>query len=376
MVDSSPHLYWAQGRALGFTDNVLDRGLARMAASEGRGLGPILSLNHLAHLSGVSYLYLRNIVQRRVDPYADVVISKRTGGMRYISAPEPILMDVQRLILRRALSSLDLHPRTYAYRRGRSIVNCAQHHVGARWLIKFDLHNFFDTIFEKRVYRVFLEQGYSELVAFELARLCTRSTLHTFPDRDVMKRYPVIPSYAIGSQGRLPQGAPTSGALANAVATPLDRELFEFATQTHLVYTRYSDDLTFSADERFTRANAAPVIRQVGAIVQRNSFVLHHKKTRIVPPGARHVVLGLLVDSTEVRLLPEFRRRVEVHVRGVTKFGLAPHAAVRRFRSILSFVNYMDGCLAFAEGVEPDWAEKTRGAWRQGLVESGFPLEV
>jgi hypothetical protein len=35
-------------------------------------------------------------------------------------------------------------------------------------------------------------------------------------------------------------------------------------------------------------------------------------KTRIVPPAARHVILGLLVDHDRVRLQPEYKRRIDI----------------------------------------------------------------
>lgn len=375
MASSSPHLYRREGMKRGVPHHVLDRAISQMGRSDAHGSGPILSLNHLAHLSGGSHRYLRRIVQRRVDPYTDVVHKKRNGASRPISIPEPVLMDVQRVILRRALKSLSLHPRSFAYQRGRSIVDCARLHVGARYLLKFDLHDFFGGISEKRVYQVFLGRGYSKLVSLELARLCTRAPVDAgwYP-RESADTRTAISSYLVGKQGRLPQGSPTSGALANAVATPLDHALSDLAESSALVYTRYSDDLVFSGSGPFHRREAASVVQEVAAIVSRNGFTLHGKKSRLIPPGARHVVLGLLVDENEVRLLPEFRRRVEVHIRGVRQFGLAHHVASRKFQSIFSFVDHVHGCLAFAKDVDPVWSAKMRSVWMDALAENGYPV--
>ncbi|HEY3558724.1 MAG TPA: reverse transcriptase family protein [Kribbella sp.] len=375
MDHPSPHLYRAQGVRLGIPEDVLERAISQTARNEEQRAGAILSLRHLAQLSGAPYLYLRKIVQRTIDPYAAIAIKKRGGGTRMLSAPEPILMDVQRLILRRALRSIESHPRSFAYQNNRSIVDCARLHVGAHWLIKLDLHDFFGSISEKRAYEVFNRQGYSNLVSFELARLCTRAGLRWAPPPPSADKYRAIPSYSTGNIGSLPQGGPTSGAIANAVATPLDHGLHTLADSAGLTYTRYSDDLTFSGASRFKRSDAAAFIRRVGPIVSSNGLLLHHRKTRVVPPGARHVVLGLLVDEHGVRLLPEFRRRVEVHVRGVRKFGLTAHVASRGFKSIFSFVNHVDGCLAFGASVDPDWADRTRAEWLDALIDNSFPID-
>ncbi len=345
MSQPPPHRYLADGKASGAPETALRAAIARIAETDAHDAAPILSLGHLAHLSGAPYLYLRQIVQRVIDPYADITRVKKTGGARPISAPEPVLMDVQRIILQRALEGLPQHPASFAYRKRRSIVMCAQRHVGARWLLKFDLHDFFGWISERRVYEVFRSRGYPALVSFELARLCTRSFL-AGGWRMHGRRYTAVPSYDVGRIGHLPQGGPTSGALANAVATPLDEALYRLSYQAGFTYTRYSDDLVLSTAAPFNRAIASSVIGAVRKTVADQNFRLHAKKTRVVPPCARHIDLGLVVGDDNVRLTREFRRKIQVHVRGVSKFGLMVHADYRRFRSVLAFINHVEGCLA------------------------------
>lgn len=367
MADPSPHRYLKQGLALGVPENVLRSAARHLEMSYAAEAGPILSLRHLALLSGAPYLYLREVVQRQRDPYVDICRPKQTGGTRLISAPEPVLMDVQRLILHRALGRDAGHRASYAYRKRRSIVMCAQQHRGMRWMLKFDLHDFFGQVSEKRVWHEFRARGYSPLVSLELARICTRApSAPVRPSRT--GRYPAIPSYDVQTVGWLPQGSPTSGALANAVATPLDADLQELAMASGYVYTRYSDDLVFSSAGFFDRQAAKVAIGAVRELVRAHGFSLHQKKTRVVPPGARHVVLGLLVGEESVRLTPEFRRRVETHVRGVARFGLAEHVRHRKFHSVLSFVSHVDGCLVFALDVEPQWAAKVGEEWRTAVA--------
>ena len=327
MAASSPHLYFAQGLARGHDREVVSRARSVRSRLLANGVPPILSLRHLAQLTGVSYKYLREIVERGRDPYLDINRRKRGGGIRAISSPEPVLMDVQRWLLHNVFSLVPTHPMSFAYQRNRSIVQCAEQHVGAHWLVKLDLHDFFGSIPENRIFDILLNLGYSRLVSLEIARICTRLLGPRHEGYQNFRAYTAIPSYVVGSHGVLPQGAPTSGALANAVASKLDAKLHDLAASRGLSYTRYSDDLTFSAGPDYDRKQARALIAHVRNIVRDQQFLLHEKKTHVVPPGARAVVLGLLVDSQGVRLLPEYKRRLQIHIRGVGKFGLVEHAS-------------------------------------------------
>lgn len=365
-----PNFYYEKGRGLGISTDTLDRATAEVARLAAQNAYPILSLAHLAHETGATYSYLREVVSRTRDPYRSIAVPKATGGLRPISAPEPILMDVQRWILDHILDRLASHSASYAYRKEVSIVQCASQHQGAQWMVKMDLHNFFGTVNEASVYRVFRSLGYRKLVAFELARITTR--LEGARNAHWLAQTAAIPSYSVAGVGVLPQGGPTSGILANAAASRLDVFLQHLALSRQLTYTRYSDDLVFSARNAFRRDAAQSLVGEITGLIRKAGFIVHRGKTRIVPPGARKVVLGLLVDST-VRLLPEHRRRIEVHLRGCEQNGLANHAAHRGFDSVFSFVNHLDGWIAFSLGVERERATAWRLRLHRILENEGLP---
>jgi hypothetical protein len=153
-----------------------------------------------------------------------------------------------------------------------------------------------------------------------------------------------------------------------------DARLHDLALSEGLVYTRYSDDLIFSAGADFSRQRAAELIRQAAAILERRGFSPHRAKTRVVPPGARHVVLGLLLAEGHVHPLPEFKRRVEIHIRGVAKFGAAEHARHRHFDSVFGMINHVDGCIAFADSIDSAFAGNAQDAWNAALRECGYAL--
>lgn len=372
MTKLSPHLFISNGALKGINPEALQRAVNFRSVIAASGAFPVLTLRDLSYQTNVPYLYLRGLVDRKFDGYSSITRVKKDGSQRRIASPQPKLMHVQRWLLHNVLVASKHHDASFAYREGRSIVDCAWHHAGSNWLVKLDLHDFFGTIREPRVYRTFAELGMPSLLSFELARICTRSN----------QRVPV-PSgigsgqtknnfvYSEAVPGHLPQGAPTSGALANTAAFGLDVMLRAIAKDMSFEYSRYSDDLTFSSSMPFSRQNATKLIAAATHAITLAGFTVHNHKTRIIPPGARKVVLGLLVDDA-VHLLPEFRRQLSNHIRGVDKFGLVEHARHRGFRSALSLVNFVDGSIAFAHDVDEKWAVRCRNSWFAALNRDGF----
>jgi RNA-directed DNA polymerase len=366
MISDSPHLYIMHGLEAGTSPDVLEAALEQAEVPEGLGLASVLTLNHLAHQTRTPYIYLRGIAERRFDPYRDIQIARRNGRpMRAISTPEPLLMNVQRWINSRILARIDSHPASFAYEVGKSIKLCASKHLSAEWLVKIDIRNFFESITEDRIVQVFKTAGYQPLPALELARVCTRYPPHA--DHVLNERYrsgapehTTISAYRKPFRGFLPQGAPTSGALANLVCRRLDAKMAVLARNHGTIYTRYADDMVFSGGRNtFRRRQAERLVHEAG---------------KIVPPGARKIVLGLLVDGMDVRLSRRLRQRILLHIRGAEKFGLANHVQHVNFTSIDGFVNHVSGLLAFAADIEPEWARNLRLTWQVCLARNGWTV--
>ena len=164
MTVGPPNIYIQEGKRLNVPKDIITNALAHASRNQKHGVAPILTLNHLSHLTGTNYRYLRQIVQRRRDPYHVFQIRKRKGGRRIICVPDQPLMVVQRWIHKNVLSRLSHSPRSFAFHKGSSIVDCASEHCGNRWLIKIDIRRFFESITEKQVYRLF----------FNIARLIAK----------------------------------------------------------------------------------------------------------------------------------------------------------------------------------------------------------
>ena len=319
-------------------------------------------------MTGVSYGILRQVVERTLpDPYRFFRVQKRSGGYRQICVPQPSLFRVQKWIAKYVLRNSQgrIHTSSRAFAPKQSVVGCAEQHCGCTWLVKVDIQQFFESISERQAYYAFRRLGYQRLISFELARICTR-VAESAPGRYRHIRWgnrseattsTVLTGYASPRVGNLPQGAPTSPMLSNLAMWRLDEGIAALAAESGLVYTRYADDLIFStAADDYTRAKAEELIRKV--YEQMLPFGLRPRttKTVIAPPGARKIVLGLLVDRDRPRLRREFRATLEQHVYCLAKNGPATHAQRRGFRSIFSLQQYVTGLLNYATQVDPDYA--------------------
>jgi RNA-directed DNA polymerase len=151
--------------------------------------------------------------------------------------------------------------------------------------------------------------------------------------------------------------------LANIAMHGADEALHTLATSSGLTYTRYADDLTFSTtDPDFSRELASTVVRSVYRILGKYGFSPNVAKTQIVPPRARKIVLGLLVDEPSPRLPREFREKVRMHLYYIKKDGVGParHAANRGFTAVASLRNVLYGLAAFATQIEPPYGLSIR----------------
>ena len=119
----------------------------------------------------------------------------------------------------RSLVRVPTHAAAHGFVRGRSALTHAAAHLGRDVVISLDLHTFFTGSTAARAYGLFRGLGYPEPVAHTLAALVTNqvpvTVLSRIPtggdagDRHLLRSRLRVP--------HLPQGAPTSPALANLV---------------------------------------------------------------------------------------------------------------------------------------------------------------
>ncbi len=188
--------------------------------------------------------------------------------------------------------------------------NAERHAVGTRLFASYDLKDFFPSVTTNQVvkalrrlpphstYRAFSESEKTdfEWASNDLVALLSRLTTH---------------------KGRLPQGAPTSPALASLAFVPCDRKIMGAISQHGQLrsteYTRYGDDLTFSIPlARFASAKEfqAAVNQVLTSSLTGTGFELNPKKTRAGDSRTGFHVTGLLVRNRKIDLPRSQKRRL------------------------------------------------------------------
>lgn len=290
-----------------------------------------LSVNELRWLC-----YQREVTSK--SHYTRFEIPKRSGGVRAIWAPLPKLKQAQHWILHEILERLVVHGSAHGFITGRSIVSNAAEHINSQLLVKVDVENFFPSISWRRVKGVFRKAGYPEQIATLLALLCTESP------REIVE-HEGKQVYVALAERCLPQGAPTSPALTNALCLRLDRRLTGFAHKAGWRYTRYADDLTFSLP--MNSKNPAEISRLLGTlkrVLGEEGFELNEKKTRVIRQGDVQAVTGLVVNGEQApRVSRALKRQMRAAVHNLRQGKALPEGeSIQRLRGYAAYIAMTD----------------------------------
>lgn len=265
----------------------------------------------------------RTVEGERLRNYRYATLPRPGRPVRVIERPKRRLKEIQRRILHEILDRIPVHAAAHGFTRGRSVRSHASEHTGRFVVIRLDLEDFFAHVAAGRVYGIFRTAGYPEAVAHSLTALCTNvipaSVWAALPRPTTLPG--IDAHHRLGRRlatPHLPQGAPTSPALANLAAFRLDRRLTGLAASLDAGYTRYADDLTFSGPARLVEA-ASTLRRAVADIARAEGFRVNDHKSTLATRAGRQRVCGVVVNDglnlprTEYDLLRAILHNARVH---------------------------------------------------------------
>jgi RNA-directed DNA polymerase len=309
---------------------------------------------------------LRGLEYHRKTPqilrnYRYRALTKLSGSIRLIEAPKPRLKEIQRQILTRILEKIPSHPAAHGFVKGRSIKTFVAPHVGQRVVLRMDLRDFFPSIPRARIQALFRTIGYSEPVADRLGGICTNAApqeawKHPGVDVDPQQLREARELYA---RHHLPQGAPTSPAIANLCAFRVDCRLSGLAKAVGAQYTRYADDLAFSGGDEFDRRVERFSIH-VAAILHEEGFHVHHRKTRIMRQGVRQHLAGLVANEHVNVMRPDFDR-LKAILTNCVRLGLDS----QNRDAHANFRMHLEGRVAFVESINAIKGKRLRAIFEK-----------
>ena len=233
------------------------------------GLPVIQTVNDFSQITHISKYTIYQLSKHADKHYKTYTIPKKSGGLRTICQPSKKLKGLQSWILVNILNKLKVSSSCKGFERGSSTADNAEPHKTANAILTLDLKDFFPTIKRNKVYSIFKSVGYNARISSILTNFCT-------------------------FEGALPQGSPCSPKLANLSAWSLDVRVQGYVGKRGITYTRYADDLSFSA---LSPSKVVRIIPMIKSIIKDENFEVNPAKTRIAGSARAKKITGLIIAN-------------------------------------------------------------------------------
>lgn len=248
---------------------------------------------------------------------------------RIIHPPLSPLKEIQRILLRRIYNQVCWLPCLHGWIPGNSIITNARPHIGKDLILTYDISDFFPSTTDKMVRDCFQSLGFGWDASDALTKIVTLN-------------------------GSLPQGAPTSPAIANLVFKPSDVPLIKLCRKHGLTYTRYGDDITISGDKDFRYLTQA-----ILGNIERQGFKVNPKKIKHMFSHERQIVTGLVVNH---KLSPtnEFIKETKTLIRRSRQEG--PDSIADEYGwTVMQLRQKITGRITFVRSIYPKKGRLLRG---------------
>jgi hypothetical protein len=263
----------------------------------------------LARLLGMTPMELENI-SATAGSYYKPRLDKAKGKARWLEPSSGVLKGLQSGILTTFLRNYPFPHYVQGSVTSRSTLSNAKVHCGQEEMVRVDIARCFPSITNQMVYRALVRR------------------LHASPP--VAALLTPLLTY----RGHLPQGCPTSPALANLVLLDVDERIAAAVERAGCTMTRWVDDIVISG-----RAGApAALIGAVTSAIRAVGLRVNRRKLTILRRSVRQVVTGYVTNGR----LPSVCKRARARARS------AVHHAVQS--KALDFdVRVAEGLVAYVQ---------------------------
>lgn len=277
--------------------------------------GRFKSLRNENDLAALLETNTNNLQLLQVNPeYHIYEIPKKDGSMRLIEDPQDQLKQTLHWLNHylQAIYYFQRPTAVYGFcvscrdEVDRNVVNNAKSHLGKPFLLVMDLHDFFHTVTIEMVYQTFN----SQFPVFESKMIDTLTCISTYKDR-------------------LPMGSPASPVISNMAALNMDAELENFCNAAAIKYTRYADDMVFSANEAITEGDE----KMLREAITNSGFIVNENKVKHYHPGEEACITGLRLTANGIALQEGYIEQLEEEIKRLQTVMMVEY----RYRTGMSF---------------------------------------
>ncbi|MFN7253357.1 MAG: reverse transcriptase family protein [Anaerobacillus sp.] len=282
----------------------------------------IFDVNQLLLLFEIEVDELEKFVINNTNHY---FVRKRNGELREVWNPNYKLKAIQKWILKNILNNIEVSICSHGFVKNKSILTNAQVHLHQDpfWVFSTDIKDFFPSIKQNEIKKIFMEIGYSEAVS---EVFCLLTTVNE----------------------SLAQGFPTSPAISNVFFRKIDEEFQQIAHKYNIRYSRYADDITFSGIQKKGYLTLVKKLKQIiYYTLSKYNLNINEKKTRLMKDNHAKIVTGLVVTSEGVRVPQKYIRMLNKEIYYCQKFGVNEHLKYHGLITIANYKGYLIGLARF-----------------------------
>jgi RNA-directed DNA polymerase len=301
-------------------------------------------LNKLGASLLLSQQELLKLIRSAPRRYKVYQIPKRNPGQfRTIAQPAKEVKALQYWVIENFLDQFAVHSAATGYREGLNIADNARPHVHGRFLLKLDFKDFFPPL-KARDFRVFLRRRKVTLEPGDVEVL-ERILFWKPKDTNLLC---------------LSIGAPSSPLLSNLLLADFDSQLTKLCSANEVTYTRYADDLSFSADlsPKLAVIEQA-VVNLCNRLTSPKLTINPEKIVRVSKKKTRRITGLVLTNDAKVSLGRDLKRRVRATVHHFVR-GKLNDEQTRELR----------GMLAYVKSVEPRFLTRLRKKYGSTVIRS------
>jgi hypothetical protein len=295
----------------------------------------------LGAATGLREADVRIICNKAPIMYKYFTIPKKSGGNRLIAQPSQVVKFLQSAFVNEVLSNLPIHECATAYRKNYSIAMNARPHAVNGPILKMDLKDFFPSI-RGADWRSYCKD-HNLFDDSEDINLSESLLFHRPPGARLL---------------RLAIGAPSSPMLSNILMFKFDELVSRAVSGDHVTYTRYADDLTFSAKRTGYLVNVKSQVAKTIRILKYPRLDINDDKTIYITKKYHRVVTGVtLTNDGNISIGRDKKREISAGVHRSVNGKLLDNEYAA-----------LAGKIAYANSIDPDFIRWLDRKYGEGCV--------